>query len=112
MFNITKTFQDQRREQQMKWRKELEKQRDEDEIRKKKLKESHKRDSLVDHHLFQSVAEETPLSGRPERPGGKFYFFVYSLYCIEITRFGAHRNSGSKIILFLQTYQNWSSLEN
>lgn len=80
MFDITKTFQDQRREQQMKWRKELEKQRDEDEIRKKKLKESHKRDSLVDHHLFQSVAEETPPSGRPERPGGKFFFL-----CIAYT---------------------------
>ena len=82
MFNITETFQDQRREQQMKWRKELEKQRDEDEIRKKKLKESHKRDSLVDHHLFQSVAEETPPSGRPERPGGKFYFFLCIAYTV------------------------------
>ena len=60
----------------MKWRKELEKQRDEDEIRKKKLKESNKRDSLVDHHLFQSVAEEISPSDRPERPGGKLYFLI------------------------------------
>ena len=78
----------------MKWRKELEKQRDEDEIRKKKLKESHKRDSLVDHHLFQSVAEETPPSGRPERPGGKSFLKKFLQYLpiflpLRYTKIGA-----------------------
>ncbi|CAG5109834.1 Oidioi.mRNA.OKI2018_I69.chr2.g4317.t1.cds [Oikopleura dioica] len=47
-----------RREQQLAWRRELEKQRDEDVIRKKKEKEEYEKHKKIDHHLDQKAQSE------------------------------------------------------